>query len=66
MYCCLLLIYFVYYFRYIEHPAGENVTKSYLESGKYEIEAMGIRYPAKVYLQSPFDPENKRLQGHYS
>ncbi|XP_068968504.1 sarcosine dehydrogenase, mitochondrial isoform X2 [Bombus flavifrons] len=29
---------------YIKHPNGENVTKEFLESGNYEIEAMGKRY----------------------
>ncbi|CAG5097335.1 Similar to SARDH: Sarcosine dehydrogenase [Cotesia congregata] len=33
---------------------------------KYEIESMGKRYPARAYLHSPFDPENKRLQGNYN
>ncbi|XP_074108249.1 sarcosine dehydrogenase, mitochondrial-like [Cotesia typhae] len=51
---------------YITHPLGENVTKSYIESGKYEIESMGKKYPARAYLHSPFDPENKRLQGNYN
>lgn len=46
-------------------PNGQNVTKEFLETGTYQIEAMGKRYPAKMYLQSPFDPQNKRLQGTY-
>ncbi|XP_012253528.2 sarcosine dehydrogenase, mitochondrial [Athalia rosae] len=50
---------------YVTHPEGENVTKHYLESGSYEIEIMGKKYPAKLYLHSPFDPENKRLHGVY-
>ncbi|XP_012238092.1 sarcosine dehydrogenase, mitochondrial [Bombus impatiens] len=29
---------------YIKHPNGENVTKEFLESANYEIEAMGKRY----------------------
>lgn len=51
--------------RYIEHPSGENVTKEFLRSGNYEIEAMGKLYKADLYLQSPFDPQNKRLMGIY-
>ncbi|XP_046739990.1 sarcosine dehydrogenase, mitochondrial isoform X1 [Diprion similis] len=50
---------------YVTHPEGENVTKHYLESGNYEIEIMGYKYPAKLHIHSPFDPENKRLYDIY-
>ncbi|XP_063973708.1 sarcosine dehydrogenase, mitochondrial [Diachasmimorpha longicaudata] len=51
---------------YISNPSSDKVTKQFLESGKYEVEVMGTRYPAEVFLHSPFDPENKRLLGNYS
>ncbi|KAK0090478.1 hypothetical protein PV325_013384 [Microctonus aethiopoides] len=51
---------------YIKHPTDDYVTESFLKTGEYEVEVMGERYPAKIYLNSPFDPENKRLQGDYS
>jgi len=51
--------------RYIKAPNGQNITKEFLETGTYQIEARGKRYPAKMYLQSPFDPQNKRLLGIY-
>jgi hypothetical protein len=65
-------IYFVYHlsifiiYRYIRALNGQNITREFLETGTYQIEAMGKRYPAKMYLQSPFDPHNKRLLGTYT
>lgn len=50
---------------YIKHPKGQNITNEYLQTGTYEIEIMGEKYPANIYLQSPFDPQNKRLRGIY-
>lgn len=50
---------------YIKHPKGHNITNEYLQTGTYEIEIMGQKYPASIYLRSPFDPHNKRLQGIY-
>ncbi|XP_076755351.1 sarcosine dehydrogenase, mitochondrial-like [Xylocopa sonorina] len=34
---------------YIRHPNGENVTKEFVESGNYEVEAMGKRYAVVLY-----------------
>ncbi|XP_066595213.1 sarcosine dehydrogenase, mitochondrial [Prorops nasuta] len=50
---------------YIKHPNGQNITKEYLESGSYEIEVRGKRYPATLYIRSPFDRENERVLGIY-
>lgn len=50
---------------YIEHPKGQILTEEFLNSGKYQIEVMDKRYPATLYLQSPFDPKNQRLFGQY-
>ncbi|XP_071443435.1 sarcosine dehydrogenase, mitochondrial isoform X1 [Hetaerina americana] len=51
---------------YVKHPEGKAVTKNFLQTGQYEIEAMGTRYPVDLHLRSPFDPENNRLKGIYS
>lgn len=51
--------------RYVKHPDGENVTTEFLETGNYEIEAMGKRFKCDLYLKSPFDPQNQRLLGIY-
>ncbi|XP_020288905.1 sarcosine dehydrogenase, mitochondrial [Pseudomyrmex gracilis] len=51
---------------YIRLPNGQNITKEFLETGTYQIEARGKKYPAKIYLQSPFDPDNKRMLGVYT
>lgn len=50
---------------YIVNPDGEKVTKHFIETGDYSVEVMGVKYPAKAYLNSPFDPENRRIHGNY-
>lgn len=50
---------------YIEHPKGQILTDEFLKSGNYQIEIMNKRYPATLFLKSPFDPKNQRLLGHY-
>ncbi|XP_078045792.1 sarcosine dehydrogenase, mitochondrial-like isoform X2 [Augochlora pura] len=50
---------------YVKHPNGENITEEFLKNGNYEIEVMGKRYKAESYLKSPFDSQNKRIQGIY-
>ncbi|XP_014291636.1 sarcosine dehydrogenase, mitochondrial [Halyomorpha halys] len=50
---------------YVRCPNGENVTTEFIESGDYEVEVLGVRHKAQIHLKSPFDPENKRLQGIY-
>ena len=52
-------------FRYVEHPDKNKVTNAWLSNGEYEIEALGVRYPAKLHLKSPFDSKNLRIQGEY-
>ncbi|XP_011689604.1 PREDICTED: sarcosine dehydrogenase, mitochondrial [Wasmannia auropunctata] len=51
---------------FITAPNGQNVTKEFLETGTYQIAARRKKYPAKMYLESPFDPQNKRLLGVYT
>lgn len=51
----------------IDHPVAmgyvknkEIITKEWILDGKYEIEVQGKHMPAKVFLQSPYDPKNQR------
>jgi len=37
-----------------------GITNDWILSGKYEVEVEGEAVPAKVHLQSPYDPENNR------
>ncbi|CAK8678205.1 unnamed protein product [Clavelina lepadiformis] len=50
-------------FGYVKSP---SITDKFILSGNYEIERMGIRYPATVHISSPFDPGFKRMMGRYS
>ncbi|XP_060697670.1 sarcosine dehydrogenase, mitochondrial isoform X2 [Hemiscyllium ocellatum] len=50
---------------YVRDPDGGVVTPDFVKSGEYSLERMGICYPAKVHLKSPFDPNNKRVKGIY-
>ncbi|XP_076800247.1 sarcosine dehydrogenase, mitochondrial-like [Clavelina lepadiformis] len=43
-----------------------SLNNEVLLSGNYEIERMGVRYPATAHINSPFDPEFKRMMGKYS
>jgi len=49
---------------YVNHEGADDV-KKFIESGKYEIEIMGNRYPCKVGMDTPFDPSNERIKGNY-
>ena len=52
---------------YVLAPSrGAPVTKDWLLAGQYSLEHMGKVVPAKIHLQSPFDPKNKRVKGIYS
>lgn len=50
---------------YIEHPKGKVIEDEYLKSGRYQIEVRNRKYPATLFLESPFDPNNQRLLGNY-
>lgn len=51
---------------YVRNPSGAAITAEYLKAGRYEIDVFGRRHEALLLLRSPFDPENKRLNGDYS
>ncbi len=41
---------------------GETVTIDYINSGSYEIDIAGVRYPAKASLRPMYDPKLKRVR----
>ena len=45
---------------YVRHEGG--VTKEFIESGNFEIEVEGKRYPAKASLKPFYDPGNERVR----
>jgi heterotetrameric sarcosine oxidase gamma subunit len=45
---------------FVEHQDG--VTRDFIDSGTYEIDIAGERYPATASLRPLYDPENKRIK----
>jgi len=43
--------------------AGEPVTRSYIEEGRWEIDIAGTTYPAEVSLQPMYDPKLAKVKG---
>lgn len=43
----------------------QQVSLDFVKSGDYALERMGVTYPARAHLKSPFDPDNKRVKGIY-
>ncbi|MFN0191276.1 MAG: FAD-dependent oxidoreductase, partial [Aestuariivirga sp.] len=41
---------------------ADGVTKEWIETGKWEVELAWKRYPAKVQLQSFYDPKGERIK----
>ncbi|XP_018560905.1 sarcosine dehydrogenase, mitochondrial [Anoplophora glabripennis] len=50
---------------YVEHPNNKVVDSEFLKSGTYHIEVKNKKYPATLFLNSPFDPNGQRLLGLY-
>ncbi|XP_057662190.1 sarcosine dehydrogenase, mitochondrial [Diorhabda carinulata] len=50
---------------YVQHPNGKVIDDEYLKSGTYQIEVRNKKYPATLFLKSPFDPQNLRVKGQY-
>ncbi|HET6592794.1 MAG TPA: FAD-dependent oxidoreductase [Xanthomonadales bacterium] len=42
---------------------GDPVDRAWLDSGKWEVDIAGKRYPAKVSLQPLYDPKMERVRG---
>lgn len=45
---------------YVEHEEG--VTAGFIKSGRYELEVVGRRYPAKASLRPMYDPKGKKVR----
>jgi 4-methylaminobutanoate oxidase (formaldehyde-forming) len=41
---------------------GQPVTKAWLDSGTWEVDIAGLRYPATVSLRPLYDPANERIK----
>ena len=39
-----------------------GVAKEYLQEGQFEIEVVGVRYPAKASLRPLYDPKNEKVK----
>ena len=46
---------------YVNHESG--VSRDFVESGRYEIEVAGRRFPARASLKPLYDPQGIRLRG---
>lgn len=51
--------------RYVRHPKEKPVDNEFLKTGEYQIEIRDKKYPATLYIKSPFDAKNQRLFGRY-
>jgi 4-methylaminobutanoate oxidase (formaldehyde-forming) len=40
-----------------------GVSKEYIQNGKFEIEVVGVRYPASASLRPLYDPKNEKIKG---
>lgn len=47
---------------FVEGDEGKGATTEYINSGKYEIDIAGERYPAKASLHPMYDPKNERVR----
>ena len=47
---------------HITAPAGGVVNKSFLSTGKWEVEVAGARYPCKLSLEPMYDPKNLKIK----
>ena len=41
----------------------DGVSKEYIQAGKFEIEVVGMRYPARASLRAMYDPKNEKFKG---
>lgn len=39
-----------------------GVSKEYIQAGKFEIEIIGVRYPARASLRPMYDPKNEKVK----
>eukprot|EP00794_Sanderia_malayensis_P015715 gene15715-17300_t len=50
---------------YVSDPQGKPIKNDFLKGAEFSIESLGVVYPAKVHLKTPFDPKNERIKGIY-
>lgn len=41
----------------------DGISKEYIQAGKFEIEVVGMRYPARASLRAMYDPKNEKFKG---
>lgn len=46
---------------YVKRPGGGKVTRKFIEQGEFEILNDGVRYRARAFLRSPFDPQRDKI-----
>jgi 4-methylaminobutanoate oxidase (formaldehyde-forming) len=46
---------------YVNH--SQAITPEFIMSGAYAINVSGRQYPARAFLQAPYDPQRKRILG---
>jgi len=46
---------------YVNHP--EPFKEDFINSGKFEVNISGRKYPAKAFLKAPYDPQRTRILG---
>lgn len=51
---------------YVKQPDGGPVTRDFLATGEWQVEARLKHLPATLHLTHPFDPQNLRVKGIYS
>ncbi|KAK3861533.1 hypothetical protein Pcinc_032521 [Petrolisthes cinctipes] len=51
---------------YVQQPDGGPVTRDFLSTGDWQVEARLKHLPVTLNLTHPFDPQNLRLKGIYS
>ena len=47
---------------YVEDPEGGYVDAGFVNAGTYELEAAGVRHPARVSLKPLYDPAGERVR----
>jgi len=47
---------------YVRRSDDEVVTKTYLESGSYQVDVAGVLVPVTVSLRPPYDPTSERVK----
>ena len=46
---------------YVKRPDGGIINPAFIKESQFEILNDGIRYPAKAFLRSPYDPKREKI-----